>query len=103
MQEDKDGNLNFGLDDWAAPDNDDKVDSVFINALLKIKFIRILLLAQELDGMNTDEIKLKEQYAVRRVKEKYSVCPGPMSSCSFPQSPLRTVCGGIRYFFRFSS
>ena len=30
MQEDKDGNLNFGLDDWAAPDNDDKVDSVFI-------------------------------------------------------------------------
>ena len=70
-QEDKDGNLNFGLDDWAAPDNDDKVDSVFINALLKIKFIRILLLAQELDGMNTDEIKLKEQYAVRRVKEKY--------------------------------
>lgn len=70
-QEDKDGNLNFGLDDWAAPDNDDKVDSLFINALLKIKFIRILLLAQELDGMNTDEIKLKEQYAVRRVKEKY--------------------------------
>ena len=63
--------LNFGLDDWAAPDNDDKVDSVFINALLKIKFIRILLLAQELDGMNTDETKLKEQYAVRRVKEKY--------------------------------
>ena len=48
MQEDKDGNLNFGLDDWAAPDNDDKVDSVFINALLKIKFIRILLLAQSL-------------------------------------------------------
>ena len=48
MQEDKDGNLNFGLDDWAAPDNDDKVDSVFINALLKIKFIRILLLGQSL-------------------------------------------------------
>lgn len=72
-QSDKDGNIAFGLDDWAAPDNDDKVNSVFVNALLKIKFIRILLLARELNGMNTDAIKQKEKDAIEWVKLKYLV------------------------------
>jgi len=70
-QSDKDGSIAFGLDDWAAPDSDDKVNSVFINALLKIKFIRILLLARELNGMNTDAIKQKEKDAIEWVKSKY--------------------------------
>ena len=41
------------------------------SVLLKIKFIRILLLARELNGMNTDAIKQKEKDAIEWVKSKY--------------------------------
>lgn len=76
---DSDGCIRFGLDDWTAPDDKNKVDSVFINAVLKIKFIRILLLAANFCNINKALYENREKEAVAWVKAKYLTQRGKCS------------------------
>ncbi len=49
-REDENGDVAFGLDDWAHPHEDQKVRAPFINSALRIKFLQIACLAARLAG-----------------------------------------------------
>ena len=70
-REDENGDVTFGLDDWAHPNEPDKVRAPLINSALRIKFLRISLLAAELAGEDTAywADKLAKQISCHR--EKY--------------------------------
>ncbi len=65
--ESESGELDFGLDDWAAPDTEDKVNSAFVNALLSVNFLKITIFAKKHFGMDASE------YEKRLEKEKSDI------------------------------
>ncbi|MCR5263519.1 MAG: glycoside hydrolase family 78 protein [Clostridiales bacterium] len=67
---DPDGNISYGLDDWASPEGSSRVDAAFVNSALLVKFLRITVLACRLAGEDTEiwEKKLSDQIARHRRK-----------------------------------
>ena len=66
----EDGEIRYGLDDWAALFTP-KVNAPFINGALQIKFWRIYLKALQLAGDKTKEAEEKLAFLVARFKSKY--------------------------------
>ena len=69
-REDENGDVTFGLDDWAAPNGNDKVCAAFINSVYRVKFARIALLAAGFAGADTApyESLLAERIAIHKKK-----------------------------------
>ena len=65
------GELEWGLDDWAAPVLEDKVDNIFINAVLEYKFLKITELAMQLCREETEEIRVKSKSQRNKVMNTY--------------------------------
>lgn len=75
-RKDENGEICYGLDDWAAPDPDDRVGAAFINKIFTVKLLRITLLAEQLcreDNTGTQELLRKER---QEVIEKYIASDG---------------------------
>ena len=70
-REDENGDIAFGLDDWAHPRGADKAAAPFINSALQIKFLKIANLAAQFAG--ADEAYWAEKLACQTVRhrEKY--------------------------------
>ncbi len=68
--EDENGDMLYGLGDWAAP-SDDKLDSVFPNRMLLIKFLRIKLLAEQRLGIATQETQAQLEKEIQIARSKY--------------------------------
>ncbi len=68
---DENGDIHYGLDDWAHPSWNDKVTAPSINSAYRVKFYRIAALACGFAGVDATlyEDKLSNQIAVHR--EKY--------------------------------
>lgn len=66
----KEGEIRYGLDDWAALFGP-KVSAPFINAALQIKFHRIALLAKDFAGEDSAALSAKISALITRFKEKY--------------------------------
>ena len=66
-----DGDILYGLDDWASPDGSLRVDAAFINSALLVKFLRITVLACRLAGEDPTawENRLADQ--ITRHRQKY--------------------------------
>ncbi|MBQ3861441.1 MAG: family 78 glycoside hydrolase catalytic domain, partial [Clostridia bacterium] len=67
---DENGDICYGLDDWASPDGSPRVDAAFVNSALIVKFLRITVLACQLAGEDPAEWenRLAEQLARHRTK-----------------------------------
>ena len=70
-QRDNNGDIAFGLDDWAAPDASQKVNAIFINRILVIKFLRIRMLAAQLACERTEAIGRRLENEIKVIKERY--------------------------------
>ncbi|MBQ4630179.1 MAG: family 78 glycoside hydrolase catalytic domain [Clostridia bacterium] len=71
-QKNQNGDILYGLDDWAAPvPDEEKVDTRFINRVLKIKCLKILLTAAERCGEETSAINEEIQKDISQFKEIY--------------------------------
>lgn len=64
------GDILYGLDDWASPEGSPRVDAAFVNSALLVKFLRITTLASRLAGEDPSvwEEKLETQLARHRRK-----------------------------------
>lgn len=67
---DENGDMYYGLDDWAAP-TEDKVHSAFVNAVLTVKFLRITVLAAKLLKTESSELELRLKNLIADIKNKY--------------------------------
>lgn len=67
---DENGDIYYGLDDWAAP-TEDKVHSAFINAVLSVKFLRITILAAKLLELDNGDLKSQLNDLIADIKHKY--------------------------------
>ncbi len=67
----EDGDILYGLDDWAAPNDNDKVGAAFINKIFTIKFLKITLLAQKLCGKTDDDTSALLEKEIKETKERY--------------------------------
>ena len=65
------GDIAFGLDDWAAPDQNNKVDATFINSVLFVKFLRIRLLAGQISHSIVNPIQERINKEVLDLKKRY--------------------------------
>jgi len=70
-REDEDGDVSFGLDDWAPPDDADKVHNIFINAVYRVKFWRIARDAAHYAHLDTSPYTEALERQIARVKAKY--------------------------------
>ena len=71
-QRDENGDILYGLDDWAAPcEESEKVGCAFINRVLYIKLLGITLLAARLCGEDTAALHERYEGEVRLCKERY--------------------------------
>lgn len=73
----EEGELRYGLNDWAAPE-ENGIPAVFVNAALQIKFHRITILAMELAGQDASGLKEKLGQLTARFLQKYI---GPDGRC----------------------
>lgn len=66
----EDGDILYGLDDWASPDGSTRVNAAFVNSALLVKFLRITVLASRLAGEDPAEWeeKLNAQIALHLKK-----------------------------------
>ncbi len=76
---DENGDISYGLGDWAAPNPDTKMDAVFPNKILIIKFLRIKKLTEELLGMDTSETEKTLEREICDAKRKYLTADGRCS------------------------
>ncbi len=67
--EDEEGQISYGLDDWAPPHKQSVVPITLINDVLRIKFYRIYSLALHLKGEDTRSLDAHIQELVRRARE----------------------------------
>lgn len=71
-QKNENGDILYGLDDWAAPVADgEKVDTKFINRVLKVKFLKILLLALKRCGEDFSETEKEIERDINEIKRIY--------------------------------
>lgn len=71
-QKDENGEITYGLADWAAPRGDeDVVDAKFINRVLKVKCMRIWALAAELAGEDASPINAEIDTDIAEIKRIY--------------------------------
>ncbi|MBQ8641974.1 MAG: family 78 glycoside hydrolase catalytic domain [Clostridia bacterium] len=70
-REDENGDVHFGLDDWAHPRGADKVTAPFINSALRIKFLRIADMAAQFAGQDDTLYGKKLAAHIAVHKEKY--------------------------------
>lgn len=71
-QRNENGDILYGLDDWAAPcEGKEKVGCAFINRTLYIKCLGIALLSAELCGENTEAMKAAFAAEVKEAKARY--------------------------------
>lgn len=70
-REDAEGNISFGLDDWAPPDASDMVKNTFVNAVYRVKFWRIARDAAHYAHLDTTPYTEALNRQITRVKEKY--------------------------------
>ena len=70
-REDAEGNISFGLDDWAPPDASDMVKNTFVNAVYRVKFWRIARDAAHYAHLDTAPYTEALECQIARVKEKY--------------------------------
>ena len=74
---DENGDILYGLDDWAAPcAEEEKVGCGFINRVLYIKCLGITLLSAELAGEDSSDLKKAYEAEVRIAKERYLASDG---------------------------
>lgn len=88
------GEMSFGLNDWAAPDRDDAVGETFINALLKIRFLRIAQIAAKTAGESTEELKKEEESEIKRIKSTY-IAPNGECTINKQTAAAMLICFGI--------
>ena len=76
--EDEKGDLIYGLGDWAAPNEltEQNHNSIFPNKVLKVKFLKIKKLAEEVQGLDTSETEKAIEKAVEAAKKKYLTAEG---------------------------
>lgn len=69
----EDGLIHFGLNDWAppTPDQRSKTPATFINAVLRIKFLRIAALAASLAGDDSDHFEEKTICAIADFQRRF--------------------------------
>ncbi|MDD6484540.1 MAG: family 78 glycoside hydrolase catalytic domain [Clostridiales bacterium] len=67
----KNGEISYGLDDWAAPDENDKVCAEFINKIFTIKFLKITMLAEKVSGVESEETKQRLEREIKETTDKY--------------------------------
>ena len=91
---DNNGDISFGLDDWAAPDASQKVNAIFINRILVIKFLKIRMLAAQLVRESTEEICTRLEKEINVVKRRYLKANG---TCAIDKqtSVSMLICYGI--------
>lgn len=70
-QENEKGELDFGLDDWAAPVNEDKVGRIFINDVLRFKYLEITILAMKRCHEATDDIEKQKLEQKTKIINRY--------------------------------
>lgn len=69
---DENGDILYGLDDWAAPcEANEKVGCAFINRVLYIKCLGITLLSAKLCGEETTALEARYKTEVRTAKARY--------------------------------
>lgn len=68
---DENGDISFGLDDWAPPDWNDMVRNTFVNAVYCVKFLRIARDAAHYAHRDTAPYTEALERQIARVKEKY--------------------------------
>ncbi len=78
-REDENGDIPFGLDDWAAPDWNDKVHAPFINSVYRVKFARIAILAAQFAGVDASPYEALLETHLARHKAKYLRADGTCS------------------------
>ncbi|MCR4906950.1 MAG: hypothetical protein K6A33_12840, partial [Clostridiales bacterium] len=66
-----DGDIAYGLDDWASPDGTPRVNAAFVNSALLVKFLRITVLAARLAGEDPAEWEEKLAEQIARHRKKY--------------------------------
>ena len=91
---DHNGDVSFGLDDWAAPDATQKVNAIFINRILLIKFLKIRLLAAQLAQEPTEAIRMRLNREMSLVRNRYIDADG---ACTIHKqtSVAMLICYGI--------
>lgn len=68
---DANGDICYGLDDWAPPDDTEKVGAAFINKVFTVKFLRITLLAQQIAGEDPAETQTLLDREIREIRNRY--------------------------------
>lgn len=68
---DENGDIYYGLDDWAALKDNEKVHSAFINAVLEVKFLRITILAAKFLKKDISAHEMRLQDLISDIKAKY--------------------------------
>ena len=68
---DANGDICYGLDDWAPPDDKDKVGAAFINKVFTVKFLRITILAQQAAGEDPAETQALLDREIREIRDHY--------------------------------
>ena len=68
--ENENGDIPFGLYDWAPPDLGNTIrEPSFINAVLRIKFLRITVLAAKLAGITSKQYEDSLKHHISRQKK----------------------------------
>jgi len=70
---DENGVVSFGLKDWASPEKDENAwtPAHFVNAVLKVKFLRIMQIALSENNEDNSEYKNEEQLEINRIFDRY--------------------------------
>lgn len=65
------GTLTYGLNDWAALYGEGRVDEVFLNELLRLKFYRIMITALQLKGDSAEQYEALAQKQEKKITTRY--------------------------------
>ena len=65
------GDMDFGLDDWTSPIEDDKVNCIFINRILHIKFLKIAIETAKILEENFNEWEKELTFQKEIVQKRY--------------------------------
>lgn len=68
---DENGDIHFGLDDWAHPNRPEKVGPEPINSALRIKFLKIACLAAQFAGHDEEKYAAMLEAQIASHREKY--------------------------------
>ncbi len=79
---DENGDVTYGLPDWASPQDSSTLPTAFINRILQADFLKVTALSARLNGLDDTPFLQEREALIREIKARYIDADG---KCIYPE------------------